>query len=132
MYENDGLIKAHDGVKAASKRGHILSKTDTNKTISPKNPKKSFRVLTLAITISDTNTAICGCVRGCARHFGGCARQKSPFGGDNLHFCGPQPRPQHIFLNSRSNSFPISETKGSARFYSKPSCQNEQQQQQQL
>ena len=27
---------------------------------------------TLAITTSDTNTAICGCVRGCARHFPFC------------------------------------------------------------
>ena len=42
--------------------GHNLSKTDTNKIVSPKNPKilyLGFRV-TLAITTSDTNTAICG------------------------------------------------------------------------
>ena len=51
----------------------------------------------LAITTSDTNTAICGCVRGCAR-------QKSPFCGHNLHFRGPQPRSQYIFLTNRSNS----------------------------
>ena len=31
-----------------------------------------------AITTSDTNTAICGCVRGCARHFGGTSEMLCP------------------------------------------------------
>ena len=59
---------------------------------------------TLAITTSDTNTAICGCVRGCAQYFGGCAQQKGTFAVHNLRNTVPTTSITVFFLTNRSNS----------------------------
>ena len=54
------------------------------------------------ITNSDTNTAICGCFRGYARHFGDCAQQKSTFAGHNLQNAVPTTSITAIFLTNRA------------------------------
>ena len=73
--------------------GYILAWTQPLKNGHDQNSfsekhKNTVFLVTLAITTSDTNTTICGHVRGRDRENGGCARQKSPFCGHNLNSPG--------------------------------------------
>ena len=69
--------------------------------------KNSVFLVTLVIKTSDTNTPICGRVRGRDRENGGCARQKSPFCGHNLNSPGYDLKHEYIFLTNRSTFCPL-------------------------
>jgi hypothetical protein len=70
---------------------------------SEKLDTRTSKRVPLAITTSDTNTAICD-VRGCTQHFRGCAQQKSTFAGHNLQNALPTTSITSISLSNRSNS----------------------------
>ena len=82
-------------VDTTSKNGH-------NQNSFSEKHKNTVFLVTLAITTSDTNTTICGRVRGRNRWDWGCVRQKESFWGTQpqSHRLRPRTRPQIVVFVS--------------------------------